>query len=95
MTSTVQIRAAEPADLPRVAALAGALVRMHHAANPDRFFLPDDVEKGEMIARLEERGAPRIVLSTMVDNEPAQRAFRGCGFQATMVEMTRSGRPGP
>jgi ribosomal protein S18 acetylase RimI-like enzyme len=42
-----------------------------------------------MIARLEELGAPRIVLSTMVGNAPAQALFRECGFRPTMLEMTR------
>lgn len=34
-------------------------------------------------------GCPRIVLSTMVDNEPAQRVFKTLGFRPTMLEMTR------
>ena len=34
-------------------------------------------------------GCPRIVLSTMVDNERAQRVFRTLGFKPTMFEMTR------
>lgn len=34
-------------------------------------------------------GCPRIVLSTMVDNERAQRVFKGLGFRPTMLEMTR------
>jgi ribosomal protein S18 acetylase RimI-like enzyme len=42
-----------------------------------------------MLAELGARGAPRIVLSTMVGNEAAQRVFRRCGFRATMLEMTR------
>jgi ribosomal protein S18 acetylase RimI-like enzyme len=40
--------------------------------------------------RLQALGAPRIVLSTMVSNRPAQRLFRACGFRPTMLEMTRS-----
>jgi len=40
------VRRAEKDDLPRVAALAGALVRMHHETDPDRFLLPDNVENG-------------------------------------------------
>lgn len=49
---------------------------------------------GEAIVRalceaLEKRGADRIVLSTMVSNEPAQRLFERCGFRKTMIEMTR------
>lgn len=38
---------------------------------------------------LEKMGAERIVLSTMVDNEAAQRVFAACGFRKTMFEMTR------
>jgi ribosomal protein S18 acetylase RimI-like enzyme len=43
----------------------------------------------ETCARLEAMGAPRVILSTMVSNESAQRLFAKCGFRATMVEMTR------
>ena len=152
------IRAATPADLPRVAELAGELVRMHHAVDPARFLLPERVEEGyawwlerelaragaavvvatvgeqiigyaygtregrdwnalldehgaihdvfvtasarrsgagrklvhAIIDELTRRGAPRIVLSTMIANEPAQRLFAACGFRPTMLEMTRS-----
>lgn len=42
-----------------------------------------------IVSALEELGAPRIVLSTMVSNEGAQRVFRACGFRSTMIEMTR------
>lgn len=42
-----------------------------------------------LAAALEKLGAPRIVLSTMVSNEAAQRVFRACGFRPTMLEMTR------
>ncbi len=34
-------------------------------------------------------GCPRIVLSTMVENERAQRVFKSLGFRPTMLEMTR------
>jgi ribosomal protein S18 acetylase RimI-like enzyme len=156
--SETTIRRSEPGDLPQIAALAGKLVRMHHAVNPGRFFLPDQVEEGyawwlerelarqgaviltairgdrivgyaygtregrdwnmlldehgvvqdvfvvedarrtgtgrelvlAMVRELEALGAPRIVLSTMVSNEPAQRLFAACGFIPTMLEMTRS-----
>ena len=47
-----------------------------------------------LTAALEKLGAPRIVLSTMVTNEAAQRVFRECGFRPTMLEMTRD-RPEP
>lgn len=38
---------------------------------------------------LRERGAPRVVLSTAQQNEPAQRLFASLGFHPTMIEMTR------
>ena len=41
------------------------------------------------LAALEARGAPRVVLSTAEQNEPAQRLFARAGFRRTMVEMTR------
>jgi len=156
--SEVAIRRCEPPDLPAIAELAGKLVRMHHAVDQDRFFLPERVEEGyawwlerelgrdgavilvaaagerivgysygtregrdwnmlldehgaihdvyvvedarragagkklvlAMVRELEALGAPRVVLATMVANQPAQRLFVACGFRATMLEMTRS-----
>ena len=38
---------------------------------------------------LEERGVPRVVLSTAERNESAQRMFARAGFRRTMIEMTR------
>jgi ribosomal protein S18 acetylase RimI-like enzyme len=35
------------------------------------------------------RGVPRVVLSTAVRNEAAQRLFASMGFRRTMIEMTR------
>lgn len=43
----------------------------------------------EMIRRLTEMGAPRIVLSTAWSNGPAQRLFESLGYRPTMLEMTR------
>jgi ribosomal protein S18 acetylase RimI-like enzyme len=43
-----------------------------------------------LIDELTRRDAPRIVLSTMVSNEAAQKLFAACGFRPTMLEMTRS-----
>jgi RimJ/RimL family protein N-acetyltransferase len=37
----------------------------------------------------DEKGAPRVVLSTATQNIGAQKAFAKAGFRATMVEMTR------
>lgn len=42
-----------------------------------------------MIERLEKLGCERVVLSTMVQNETAQKLFAACGFRPTMLEMTR------
>jgi ribosomal protein S18 acetylase RimI-like enzyme len=41
-----------------------------------------------VIARLEEKGAPRVVLLTAIQNEAAQRLFARLGFHTTMLEMT-------
>lgn len=41
------------------------------------------------IAKLEEMGAPQVVLSTAAKNEEAQRLFAKAGFRQTMIEMTR------
>ncbi|MFL5607555.1 MAG: GNAT family N-acetyltransferase [Gemmatimonadaceae bacterium] len=41
------------------------------------------------LAALDARGAPRVVLSTAEQNEPAQRLFARAGFRRTMIEMTR------
>lgn len=46
MEPVVSVRACKRADLPMVAALAGKLVRMHHAFDAARFFLPERVEEG-------------------------------------------------
>ena len=37
----------------------------------------------------EDRGAPRVMLSTAARNENAQAAFSALGFRRTMIEMTR------
>jgi ribosomal protein S18 acetylase RimI-like enzyme len=42
-----------------------------------------------MVARLEAKGAPRIVLLSATPNVAAQRLFARLGFRPTMVEMTR------
>ena len=41
------------------------------------------------LAFLQERGAPRVVLSTAERNAVAQRLFASAGFRRTMIEMTR------
>src|ERR1051326_433490 len=42
----MEVRRANKRDLPAVAALAGELVRMHHATDSKRFLLVDNVEQG-------------------------------------------------
>jgi ribosomal protein S18 acetylase RimI-like enzyme len=41
------------------------------------------------LAYMKSRGAPRVVLWTALQNEPAQRLFASAGFRQTMIEMTR------
>ena len=43
----------------------------------------------EALGALHARGAPRVVLTTAVQNEAAQRLFAKVGFRTTMLEMTR------
>jgi ribosomal protein S18 acetylase RimI-like enzyme len=75
-SSSAQIRRATPDDLPRVAKLAGALVRMHHAVDEKRFFLPDRVEEGyawwlgKELARVE-----AVVLVAVVNAEIVAYAY--------------------
>jgi len=45
------------------------------------------------LAELAALGAPRVVLSTAVHNETAQRLFTAAGFRPTMIEMTRELEP--
>jgi len=43
----------------------------------------------EALRFLEQRGAPRVVLSTAEQNAAAQSLFAASGFRRTMIEMTR------
>jgi ribosomal protein S18 acetylase RimI-like enzyme len=43
----------------------------------------------QMCRRLEDLGAPRVVLHTAVQNPAAQALFAKLGFRRTMIEMTR------
>lgn len=42
----ITVRPAKPADAEALGRMGGALVRQHHAFDPERFMLPDDVESG-------------------------------------------------
>jgi ribosomal protein S18 acetylase RimI-like enzyme len=66
--------------------------------------LVDPAQRGRGIGRtlldatletLKARGAPRVVLSTAVGNEPARRLFARAGFRPTMIEMTREAEADP
>jgi ribosomal protein S18 acetylase RimI-like enzyme len=43
----------------------------------------------EIFKRLREKGAPRVLLLTAVQNEAGRRLFERLGFRTTMLEMTR------
>lgn len=43
----------------------------------------------EVVRRVTEKGAPRVLLLTAVQNEAAQKMFAKLGFRTTMLEMTR------
>jgi ribosomal protein S18 acetylase RimI-like enzyme len=60
--SAVIVRRATTGDLAAAGELAGHLVRLHHATDPERFFLPDRVEAGyaEWFARV--LGDPKAAL---------------------------------
>ena len=69
-----------------------------HGAIHDIFVLDSERQRGAgqllmtaMVEALEALGAKRIILSTMVSNERAQRLFARAGFRPTMLEMTRGG----
>lgn len=46
MVNDLVIRSATPDDIEAAAKLGAQIVRLHHATNPRRFFLIDDVEQG-------------------------------------------------
>lgn len=58
----MKIRPAEEKDLPELGRLAGALVRLHHRFDPDRFLLVDEVEQGYAWWFGRELGNPSAVL---------------------------------
>ena len=49
----------------------------------------------EALSLLEQRGAPRVVLSTAEQNTAAQSLFAAIGFRRTMIEMTRESGQAP
>ncbi len=61
--SDVRVRAMVEADLGPVGQLAGALVRLHHEFDADRFFLPPDVEEGYRWWFKQQLGRDEVVLA--------------------------------
>jgi ribosomal protein S18 acetylase RimI-like enzyme len=61
------IRPAEARDIPAMAALAARLVHEHHAADPLRFMLPEDVERGYMRWFGHEHGKSEVVMRVADD----------------------------
>jgi len=83
----------EPTDWMALRGPAGALYDIvvdpeHRGGGVGRVLLEATLEA------LESLGAPRVVLSTAVGNESAQRLFARAGFRATMIEMTRESARG-
>jgi ribosomal protein S18 acetylase RimI-like enzyme len=76
----VDIRPAEIPDVPRVAALAAELVRMHHDADPARFFMSDNVESG--YARWLPREIARAGAVVLVASASEGAAIHGYAYGA-------------
>jgi len=58
----VTVRPATVEDLPAMAAMAATLVRQHHAVDPLRFMLPEDVERGYQWWFRREIASDRVVM---------------------------------
>jgi ribosomal protein S18 acetylase RimI-like enzyme len=69
------VRPATPADLPAMAAMAARLVRQHHATDPLRFFLPDDVERGYRWWFGREQPRREVVMRVAVDDAGALAGY--------------------
>lgn len=65
----MEIRRAKRDDLPAVAVLAGELVRMHHATDPKRFLLVDNVEQGYAWWFGKQLENPEAVILVAVDGD--------------------------
>ena len=81
----------EPRDWNMLLEAHGALHDVLVAQRARRTGLGDRLVRA-MCTRLEELGAPRVILHTAVQNEGAQALFERAGFRKTMIEMTRDKR---
>jgi len=77
---SVIVRAAEPRDLPAIAALAGQLVRQHHDFDAQRFMLIPNVEAGYARFFGHELANPDVLLLA------AERAGRVAGYAYARLE---------
>src|ERR1700690_2273442 len=76
MVNDLVIRSATPDDIEAAAKLGAQIVRLHHATNPKRFFLIDDVEQGyAWWLRQELERAEAIVLVAELDGEIVGYAY--------------------
>jgi ribosomal protein S18 acetylase RimI-like enzyme len=65
------VRPSAPADVPAMARLAARLVNEHHAEDPLRFMLPDDVERGYRRWFTRELENPDVAMRVAVDDSGA------------------------
>jgi ribosomal protein S18 acetylase RimI-like enzyme len=71
MKRVIVTRPAEARDLPALGRMAGALVRLHHALDPARFFLVEGVEAGYEQFLGSQLRDPRVVLAVAEHHEGA------------------------
>jgi ribosomal protein S18 acetylase RimI-like enzyme len=74
------VRPATAGDLPAMAAMAARLVHQHHAVDPLRFMLPDDVERGYLRWFQRELASPEVVFRV------AERDGRLVGYTYARLE---------
>lgn len=73
---TIEIRKATRRDLPRIAKLAGGLVRQHHAFDAQRFLFIDDPEAGyEWWFGKELTNAKALILCAKLDGQLVGYAY--------------------
>ncbi|HET9958586.1 MAG TPA: GNAT family N-acetyltransferase [Polyangiaceae bacterium] len=66
----IEIRRITEQELPKVAALAGQLLRQHHTTDPLRFFLPENPEQGyEWWFARELRNPNVVLLAAVIETE--------------------------
>lgn len=80
MAEEIVVRRAEERDLPQLGELAGALVRLHHAADPARFLSGEGVEAGYARWLGSERKRPGAVVLA------AERGGRLVGYGYATLE---------